>query len=687
MHSTTEAAAKQSPISTTRAGVAHPWSRTLIPTAKEAPSDAESPSHQLLARGGYIRRVGAGIYDYLPLAWRVLKKISEIVRQEIDAGGGSEMLMPALCPTELLKETGRADDYGDLLFRFEDRVGRDSYLGPTHEEVITDLMRGAVSSYKQLPLNLYQIQTKFRDEARPRAGLLRCREFIMKDAYSFHTAIEGPGGLNEAYDAMYRAYVNIFQRCGLDFTVVEAEAGPIGGSASHEFMVNCASGEDTILVCPASGYAANVEKCEIGKREWSFEGEPLGDLVEVHTPNSASIEDVSGFMKVKPRHILKTIVFMDVPSTVSDGEIDEAFRSIKGEINAILEARPEARVAIGVELFSEFTGHGSLPEMLALNDAGLEERIRVAIRPVRKLLAECRLLFAVVRGDHEVNEGKLKPFLQGRLWHPLENTLQIMGIPVGFVGPHFALKRPKALVLIDPDAAQSSDVTKGKPYFWVAGANERDHHVKNFNWQRELGASLTDTSKVRVADIRNAVAGDPSPRAPGAFLEAKRGIEVGHIFKLGVKYSKAMGFNVLNDKQEREPVIMGCYGIGVSRTMAACVEMSHDENGIIWPVPIAPYHVIVIPMDVKPGTESEKVTCKLSRDLAAAGFDVLVDDRDERPGVKFKDADLIGIPLRIVIGDKGLAQGSVEFKARTDTSKGEMVKIEDAVKRCLSAAG
>ncbi|MEO1129958.1 MAG: proline--tRNA ligase, partial [Planctomycetota bacterium] len=279
-------------ISTVRRGEIQSWTRTLIPTAKEAPADAEAPSHKLLARAGYIRRVGAGIYDYLPLAHRVLRKVSDIVREEMNAAGASEFLMPALTPLELFSATGRAEAYGDLLFRSTDRHGRENALGPTHEEVITDLMRGTVSSYKQLPLNLYQIQTKFRDEFRPRAGLLRCREFLMKDAYSFTMHIEGPGGLNEQYDAMYRAYENIFTRCGLDFSIVEAESGPIGGSASHEFMVNCEAGEDTILFCPSTGYAANVEKCEIGERPWSWEGEPERELAKHHTPGMPGVEGV-----------------------------------------------------------------------------------------------------------------------------------------------------------------------------------------------------------------------------------------------------------------------------------------------------------------------------------------------------------------------------------------------------------
>jgi len=605
---------KPSPISTARRGEIVSWSRTLIPTAKEAPSDAEAPSHRLLSRGGYIRRVAAGVYDYLPLAWRVLRKVEQIVREEMNAAGASEMLMPALTPMELFAETGRAEAYGPLLFRLEDRHGRVAALGPTHEEVITELMRGVVSSYKQLPLNLYQIQTKFRDEFRPRAGLLRCREFIMKDAYSFHMNVEGAGGLNDAYDAMYQAYVNTFTRCGLDFTVVEAESGPIGGSASHEFMVNCESGEDTILRCPATGYAANVEKCETGERPWSFDGEPTGPLEEVHTPNCPGIEDVSKFLKVKPQNMLKTLVF----KRASDGA----------------------------------------------------------------------WVLAVVRGDHEVNEGKVKAAAGAPVAMADEKEARSAGFAIGYVSPRAALKVQNTLVLVDPDVAQGTDAAKGKPMFWATGADKHDHHVKHFNWSREMGAVLKDHHKVRVADIRNAMAGDPSPRAKGAVLEARRGIEVGHIFKLGTKYSDAMGFAIMDEKQEKRSVIMGCYGIGVSRTMAACVEMSHDDDGIVWPLPIAPFHVIITPMKTDPQSPAMKAACELSGRLAQAGFDVLVDDRDERPGVKFKDADLIGIPIRLTLGDKALAENSVEFKERRDReSKGELVKMDAVIERCLDAAG
>ncbi len=609
----------KSPISTVRQGVIHSWSRTLIPTAREAPAEAESPSHILLTRAGYIRKLGAGIYDYLPLAHRVIRKVSDIVRDEMDAAGASEMTFPVMLPLELYAGTKRDVDYGDLLFKVTDRKGAVAALGPTHEEPITELMRGSVNSYKQLPLNLYQVQTKFRDEARPRSGLLRCREFIMKDAYSFSMHVEGKGGLNEQYDAMYQAYVNIFTRCGLDFTVVEAESGPIGGSASHEFMVNCDSGEDTILICPQTGYAANVEKCEIGERAFDLDNPAVGELQEVHTPGLPGIDEVGKFMKVKPQNMLKTIVFKAV---------------------------------------------GSAPGVDAASIAGIT------------------WVLATVRGDQEVNEGKVKKASGCLVALADEKEAKAAGFAIGYVSPRTVNTIPGALLLVDPDAAPKAE----KGVFWATGSDKFDHHVKYFNWRRDVGAAMSDSKKVRVADIRNAVVGDPSPRAPGAKLEAKRGIEVGHIFKLGTKYSDAMGFQVLNEKQERQSVIMGCYGIGVSRTMAACVEMSHDADGIIWPIAIAPYHVIIVPMKVEPDSAAMKAACELSGALSKAGFDVLIDDRDERPGVKFKDADLIGVPIKLTLGDKALAENSAEFKLRRDKdSKGELVKLDQVVAKCLAA--
>jgi prolyl-tRNA synthetase len=627
----------RSNVTNIRRGDVQKWSLSLIPTTREAPNDAEVPSHVLMHRAGFIRQVGAGIYDYLPLALRVLEKVSTIVRQEMNAAGASELLLPHLEPTELFAGTKRDVDYGDLLFKLKDRKGRESALAPTHEEVITELVKGSVSSYKQLPLNLYQIQTKFRDEARPRAGLLRCREFIMKDAYSFHINIEGPGGLNEAYDAMYRAYTNIFTRCQLDFSAVEAEAGPIGGSASHEFMVNCASGEDTVLKCPASGYAANVEKCEIGERsapaKGYFVGDPSGPIEEVHTPGCPGIEDVCAFMKVKPPHMLKSVLFK-------------------------VQSTPEQLAQYGEEY-----------------------------------------ILAVVRGDHDVNEGKVKALSQCTsiaLADPAEAIAK--GFAIGFVSPRSAVGKKGVLVLVDRDAAISVDEASGKPKFWVTGGDKKDYHVKHFNWQRDLGKDPLNAAHqgtnagglrggdnyLMVGDVRNAMAGDPSPRAAGTKLIAARGIEVGHIFKLGTKYSDAMGLQILNQQQQKQSVIMGCYGIGVSRTMAACVEMSHDADGIIWPAAIAPYHVLITLMKHDDATHKD-TAATLAAQLSAAGVDVLVDDRDERPGVKFKDADLLGIPIRLTIGDKALAEGAVEYKERKVPGKGENVKLGDAVAKCLAA--
>ena len=590
----------------------------MIPTTREAPADAETPSHIWLVRGGYIRRLGAGIYDYLPLGWRVVRKVSQIVREEMDAAGASELLLPAAIPIELFAETGRAEDYGDLLFKLTDRHGRVAALGPTHEEVITELMKASVTSYKQLPLNLYQIQTKYRDEFRPRSALLRGREFIMKDAYSFHLSVDGPGGLGEGYDAMYRAYVNVFTRCGLDFSVVEAEAGPIGGSASHEFMVNAATGEDTILKCPASGYAANVEKCEIGERAWSFDGQPEGGagvLEKVHTPKMPTIEEVAAHLGVTSSSMLKTIVFR---------------RADGGEPSWVL---------------------------------------------------------AVVRGDHDVNEGKVRDAVGAPVALADEKEARAAGFAIGYVSPRAGLGHDlgeagplcKALVVVDPDAARG-DVA------WVTGADEADYHVRHFSWRRELGDALDHAECVRVADIRNAMAGDPSPRAAGSTLVEQRGIEVGHIFKLGTKYSDAMGFQVMDKDQKRQSVIMGCYGIGVTRTVQACVEMSCDENGIVWPAAIAPFHVHVVLMKPDQANQAEAAE-RLADELSAAGLDVLIDDRAERPGVKFNDADLVGMPLRVTIGDKALEQGGVELKGRAEEGKGELVAMGDVVARCVAAVG
>jgi len=583
--------------------VVHRWSQTLIPTTREAPSDAVMPSHIFMTRAGYIRPVGSGIYNYLPLAWRSLQKISAIIREELDAAGASEMLMPALMPMELYNETKRDQDYGDLLFQLKDRHGRATALGPTHEEVITDLMKSCLTSYKQFPLNLYQIQTKFRDEARPRAGLLRCREFIMKDAYSFHLELEGEAGLNHTYDKMYQAYTNIFTRCGLDFSPVEAEAGPIGGSASHEFMVNCENGEDTILVCPQSGYAANVEKAEIGNRPHNWDHAPTQEVTKHHTPNMPGIDLVAEHLGTNAAGMLKTLVMRTV-----------------------------------------------------------EEN--------RKTKA--RWVLAVVRGDHEANESKVRDAVGAPVQLADEKEAIAAGLAIGYVSPNM-LNQLEVTMVIDPDAINASS--------WATGSDENDHHITGFNWSRDLPSAK---DKAIVADIRNAQAGDPSPRAEGAFLEAKRGIEVGHIFKLGTKYSEAMGLTVLNKDQKKQPAIMGCYGIGVSRTLASCIESSHDDHGIIMPPAIAPYTVHII--TVKPNDEGVlDHAFELANELAENGLDVLVDDRNERPGPKFKDADLIGIPLRIIISTKTIEANQVEFKRRTDQGKANTVPRTDIIQACLVA--
>lgn len=570
------------------------WTGTLIPTLRQDPAEAEVPSHRLMLRAGLIRQLSAGLYTYLPLGWRALHKAIQIVRAEMDAAGAAEMFMPAIEPIELLAQTKREIDYGPDLFRFEDRRGHVNALAPTHEEVITEALRAYVESYRQLPLNLYQIQTKFRDEPRPRFGVLRCREFIMKDAYSFHLSVDGPGGLDETYRRMYDAYCRIFDRCGLSYEIVEAESGPIGGSASHEFMVICDTGEDTILKSDKGNYSANVHKCPIGERKWTFGGAPTGDLEKVYTPGCGSIEAVGKLMKVKPKHLLKTLIY--------------------------------------------FSGKD--------------------------------VVIAVVRGDHNVNEGKLKAAWGGSV--TLDEELCAQLFPIGFVGPQLGAERDALNLVVDYDAAQDQ--------FWASGANEIDHHVKHFNWKRDV-LDLIDSSRIKVADIRNAADGDPSPIGDGGVLRMHKGIEVGHVFKLGTKYSDAMGFTVLDENQQQRPVIMGCYGIGLGRILAAAIETSHDEDGIIWPGAIAPYRVHIVP--IKFDGELCKTCSDLGGELEAAGLDVLIDDRPERPGVKFKDADLIGCPVRLTVSDKTLAKDSVELKLRREgESKGELVRRDEVVARC-----
>lgn len=583
------------------------WSNTLIPTARQAPADAVVPSHQLMIRAGLIHKLGSGVYTYLPLGLRALQKAMQIVREEMDNAGGIEVLMPTLQPIELWEQTGRREAYGDNLFVVKDRHGHEQALGPTHEEIITDLCGTFIESYRDLPKTLYQIQTKFRDEFRPRFGVLRSREFQMKDAYSFHLNLDGAGGLSETYDKIYAAYCRIFERCGVPYEIVEAEAGPIGGNASHEFMVPSPTGEDFILKSDKSNYAANVEKCEIGDRPRKLDGDPTGELESVNTPGCPGIEDVCTFFKkqlktkLKTQNMLKTLVCKAGDTWV----------------------------------------------------------------------------IGVIRGDHDLNEAKLRQACGvGSLEMADKREARQAGFVIGFVGPHVAVGRDDVKLFVDPDAAQGG--------FWVTGANEINHHVKHFNWKRDA----TDAgAKVTVADIRNAVDGDPSPRNDGGILQMTKGIEIGHVFKLGNKYTKSLNIEVVNEENQRVTPIMGCYGIGVNRILASAIERDggNDDNGIIWPASIAPYHVLITP--IKYEGQAAEVADKLADELQAKGIDVLIDDRDERPGVKFKDADLIGIPYRLTLGDKALAEASVELKARDGSNgpKGELVKIDAVVAQLVDA--
>lgn len=543
------------------------WSQTVIPTLKESPSDAVVPSHKLLVRAGFIRQLGSGAYTYLPLGLRSLRKAEAIVRDEMNKAGATEVLMPALQPIELWKETGRYETFGNLLMQLKLSGDRHVALGPTHEEVVTDLARDLVSSYRQLPVTLYQIQTKFRDEPRPRFGVLRTREFLMKDAYSFGANVDQ---LNQAYDTMYEAYCRIFDRCGLPYVIVEAESGPIGGDSSHEFMVPCATGEDKIIQDLTTGYAANQERAEIGTIEWPAATDPNAPPLEKRaTPGQKSIEEVSAFLGVKPEETAKLLVF----------KVDESIVAV------------------------------------------------------------------MVRGDHEANEGKVRRAFSAKTVElaTAEEILKSTGASMGFLGP-IDLKIP---MIVDSSVAAMPRT--------VVGGNEVDIHFINVVPGRDFPLD-------RVLDVRNAEAGDPSPKSNEPMI-VTHGIEIGHVFKLGTKYSGAMNANFLDEHGKQQLMIMGCYGIGVNRILAGAVEACHDNNGIIWPMPIAPYEVVIVPLSVN-NAEIMALTEQYAEALVNAGADVIVDDRDLRPGVKFKDADLIGFPLRVVIGEKGIAAGTIEVKWR-----------------------
>lgn len=541
-------------------------SKLYAPTLREVPAEAEVVSHQLMLRAGFMRKAAGGIYTYLPLAWRVLKKIERIVREEMDAKGSQELLMPIVQPAEIWQESGRWDVYGAEMFRLQDRHNRCFCLGPTHEEMVTTLIRGDVRSYRQLPLSVYQIQNKYRDERRPRFGLMRGREFIMKDAYSFD---RDEAGLDKSYQDMYDAYTNIFTRCGLNFRPVEADSGAIGGSGSHEFMVIADSGEAEIVFCTSCDYAANVEKAELFPLE--AQEEAMLTKEEVVTPDCKTIADVCAYLKLPVDHSVKAV----------------AYNSEKG------------------------------------------------------------LILCFVRGDHEVNEIKvINTCGVIDLEMATEEQLAAAGTVGGYMGP-VGIDNKKVIVVVDATVMKMHNV--------CCGANKEGYHFINVNPGR-------DFTPTYVADIRLIQEGDPCPHCGGEVSKA-RGIEVGQVFKLFTKYSSALKATYLDENGKEQPMVMGCYGVGVSRTMAAAIKQNYDDNGIIWPIEIAPYHVLVVPVNTKDEASAAKAE-EIYMQLKKVGLETVIDDRKERPGVKFKDADLIGYPLRVVVGPKTLTEGKLEVKIR-----------------------
>jgi prolyl-tRNA synthetase len=561
------------------------YSQYLLPTLKEIPSEAEVPSHQLMLRAGMIRKLASGIYSYLPFGLRAIRKVEAIVREEMNRAGAIEVLLPFVQPAELWQESHRWEEYGGELARLKDRHNRDCCLGPTHEEVITDIARKEIRSYRQMPLNLYQIQTKFRDEVRPRFGVMRAREFIMKDAYSFDVDEKGN---DESYQKMVEAYTRIFTRCGLRFRAVEAETGLIGGSYSHEFMVLAETGEETIVSCTRCSYAANLEKAEFRRPLKKGDAPDKGiqePIQKVLTPEKRTVEEVTEFLKVSPRELVKTLIF----------------ESDKG------------------------------------------------------------CFAALVRGDREISEKKLKPLWDSEnIQLASEETVEkITRAPKGFAGP-IGLSIP---ILADLDIQEMVN--------FVTGANERDAHLIHVNTGRDFHVS-------RFVDIRRFSPGDHCPRC-GEETRLDRGIEVGQTFKLGTKYSKAMGATFLDEQGREREIIMGCYGIGVGRTVAAVIEQSYDQNGIIFPMPVAPFQALILPVNVKMDLLS-KTAERLYQTFSQNGIEVLYDDREETPGVKFKDADLIGIPLRITLGEKNLKKGLVEIKKRR-TGEVLLINQEEALSK------
>ena len=563
-------------------------SRFFLSTFKEAPAEAELVSHRLMLRAGLIRRLGNGLYTWMPLGLRVLRKVENIVREEMDAAGAIELLMPAIQPAELWQESGRWDQFGPQMLKLKDRHERDFCFGPTHEEVITDIVRRDIKSYRQLPLNFYQIQTKFRDEIRPRFGVMRAREFVMKDAYSFHV---DKASLSKTYQDMYDAYARIFTRLGLKFRTVAADPGAIGGTGSHEFHVLADSGEDAIAFCPNSDYAVNIELAEAVAPATS-RAAPTQSLEKVATPGVRTIDDLCRFLKVPPEKTIKTLVYQGV----------------------------EGLVAL------------------------------------------------LVRGDHVLNELKASKLPQIKL--PLQPASEdqvraAFGAGFGSLGPlfdHPKFTRRRKVAQMDAARAKPAivvDRAVNAMSDFSVGANEDEFHYQGVNWGRDL------PELKHVFDIRNVVAGDPSPDGKGA-LEICRGVEVGHVFQLGTKYSAAMKATFLDENGKERPIEMGCYGIGVTRIVAAAIEQNNDERGIIWPLPIAPFELAIVPIGAKKSDAVRETAEKLYAELAAAGVEVLLDDRDERPGVMFADMELIGIPHRVVVGERGLKQGQIEYQGRRD---------------------
>ncbi len=578
-------------------------SQMLFVTLREDPAEAEIPSHKLLLRAGYIRRIGSGVYAYLPLMWRVLKKVTQIVREEMDATGAQECLLPQIQPAELWQESGRWDTYKaeGILFNLKDRQGRELGLGPTHEEVITAVARDMIRSYRQLPLHLYQVQTKFRDEIRPRFGLMRGREFIMKDGYSFHSDVES---LKETYGQMYQAYTNILRRSGLTFRAVEADSGAIGGSGSHEFMVLADAGEDEVLYTEDGKYAANVEKAIALPPEAVASAFTTGEVKD--TPNANTIEALCQQLGCDATTIVKNVLYQ---ATFDNGQLVLVLVSIRGD-----QAVNEVKL---VNELSKVAADYKAKTVLTVAIADTETQSQWAASP----------------------------------------------LPVGYLGPDLADSLIQAKPNVAPKFLRLADQTVVELKNFVTGANTPHQHLVGANW----GSSLT---LAKAVDVRKATAGDRAAHDPTQLLKTARGIEIGHIFQLGTKYSAALGATFATEQGEESPLVMGCYGVGVSRLAQAAVEQSHDKDGIIWPVAIAPYHAIVVIPNLKEATQVEAAE-QIYQDLNAAGIETLLDDRDERPGVKFKDSELIGIPYRVVTG-RSLAQGKVEVVKRADKTAVEI---------------